>query len=144
MIRFVFALFIMGIIGYLLWNGAHNLRNPEGQQEQSAGESHAKEGKIVLDEEIFTQSGLATAKVTEDRGQITIPASAVMWWDEKAWVYVRLDGYTFSRVPVDITRTVESGDYAVTGIASTASVVTIGAQLLLSEEMRGSMHMEDD
>lgn len=144
MIRFAFFLLITGIIGYGLWNGVHHMHNSEGQPEQSADESRVKDGKILLNEEIFTQSGLATAKAVQERGQITIPTNAVIWWDDKAWVYAEQDNYIFLRVPVEITATAENGNYAVTGIAPSAAVVTTGAQLLLSEEMRGNMHMEDN
>ncbi|MDX2074395.1 MAG: hypothetical protein SFX19_08550 [Alphaproteobacteria bacterium] len=73
-----------------------------------------------------------------------MPANAVVWWDDKAWVYVEKGSYVFVRTPVEITKTLENGAYTVTGIASSDVVVTTGVQLLLSEEMRGNMHMEDD
>ncbi|MDX2074394.1 MAG: hypothetical protein SFX19_08545 [Alphaproteobacteria bacterium] len=52
---------------YLLWNGVHRLRGAEEKQEQSLQETRIKDGNIVLDEEVFTQSGLTTTTADEEK-----------------------------------------------------------------------------
>ena len=63
-----------------------------------------------------------------------IPASAVVWLQDKAWVYVKKSATGFSRVEVPTSISVNNG-FFVSGIfASGDQVVTKGAQALLSEE----------
>lgn len=65
-----------------------------------------------------------------------VPASAVVWLQDKAWVYVKKSETGFDRVEVPVSNPV-SGGYFVTGVSSFSAgdeVVVSGAQALLSEE----------
>lgn len=63
-----------------------------------------------------------------------IPASAVVWLQDKAWVYVKKSETGFSRLEIPTTTSVNSG-YFVPGIFAPGEQVVIkGAQALLSAE----------
>jgi membrane fusion protein, multidrug efflux system len=65
---------------------------------------------------------------------VFVPLSAVVWYADQPWAYVRRDASHFARVPLlEATETPE-GYIAHGGIAAGASVVTQGAGLLLSQE----------
>jgi len=66
---------------------------------------------------------------------VVIPASAVVWSEDKAWVYTQVspERFTRSSVPTDVP--VEGGFFVGEGFAAGDKIVTVGAQALLSEEM---------
>ncbi len=66
---------------------------------------------------------------------VVIPASAVVWSEGKAWVYMQVssDGFTRNALTTDVP--VEDGYFAGEGFAAGEKIVTVGAQALLSEEM---------
>jgi membrane fusion protein, multidrug efflux system len=66
---------------------------------------------------------------------VVIPASAVVWSEDKAWVYAQVSPERFSRSPVPTDVPVEGGFFAAEGFAAGDKIVTVGAQALLSEEM---------
>jgi hypothetical protein len=66
---------------------------------------------------------------------VVIPASAVVWSEDKAWVYAQVSPERFSRSPVPTDVPVEGGFFAAEGLAAGDKIVTVGAQALLSEEM---------
>lgn len=74
---------------------------------------------------------------------VTIPQSAVVWWQGKAWVYEATSPTTFTRREVTTENLVTSG-YFVPGSTFTSGmkVVTAGAQALLSEEFRSQIQQE--
>ncbi|HEX8949642.1 MAG TPA: hypothetical protein VF790_11805 [Dissulfurispiraceae bacterium] len=63
-----------------------------------------------------------------------IPVSAVVWLQDKAWVYVKKSNTGFSRVAVPASNPMDKG-YFVPGVFSAGDQVVVkGAQALLSEE----------
>ncbi|MGC2211150.1 MAG: hypothetical protein WA532_13665 [Candidatus Korobacteraceae bacterium] len=66
---------------------------------------------------------------------VVVPASAVVWSEDKAWVYAQVSPRRFSRRPVPTGVPVEGGFFAAEGLAAGDKIVTVGAQALLSEEM---------
>lgn len=74
---------------------------------------------------------------------VTIPQSAVVWWQGKAWVYEATSPTTFTRRELPTDNSV-SGGYFVPGptFTSEMKVVTAGAQALLSEEFRSEIQQE--
>jgi hypothetical protein len=75
---------------------------------------------------------------------VTVPQSAVVWWQGKAWVYVASPQTTFTRHEIPTKNPVSSG-YFVAGsaFAPGTKLVTAGAQALLSEEFRSQIQEED-
>jgi len=75
---------------------------------------------------------------------VTVPASAVVWWQNRAWVYRRTGSETFTRVEIATDQPASDGGYVVKEVPPEAEVVTSGAQLLLSEEFRSQIRVEEN
>jgi hypothetical protein len=75
---------------------------------------------------------------------ITIPASAIVWWHDRAWVYRRVDTEKFTRADIATDLPIRGGGYIVAGFPNTVEIVTRGAQLLLSEEFRAQIQVGED
>lgn len=63
-----------------------------------------------------------------------IPASAVVWWQGRAWVYVQSAADTFVQREVPTDMPVESGWFVANEFSPGEKLVIAGAQQLLSEE----------
>jgi hypothetical protein len=72
-----------------------------------------------------------------------IPASALVWWQGRAWAYEAVSPDTFARREVP-TGSPVAGGYFVSGgtFAPGARLVIAGAQALLSEEFRSQIQQE--
>ncbi len=78
---------------------------------------------------------------------LTIPRSAAVWWQGKAWFYAREDSTTFTRLELPTSEPTESGWFLQTGspdLPVPAKIVTRGAQLLLSEEFRSQIQVGEE
>ncbi len=76
------------------------------------------------------------------RGWI-VPNSAVVWLEGQAWIYIRTDPKTFIRQRISPDRPAADDGYIVTGLPPNADVAVHGAQMLLSEEFRAQVPVED-
>ena len=99
----------------------------------AAAESGVLPGMNVL---AFLPSGSATEGAD-------VPASAVVWWQGRAWVYRRTGQDTFARVEIATDQPAPGGGYIARDVPEDAEIVTRGAQLLLSEEFRAQIQVED-
>ncbi|MBU6478296.1 MAG: multidrug transporter, partial [Xanthomonadaceae bacterium] len=72
------------------------------------------------------------------KGQI-VPASAIVWWQDRAWAYRRTAASTFTRIEISTDHPAPGGGFVVTALPNGAQIVTRGAQLLLSEEFRAQI-----
>jgi hypothetical protein len=77
-----------------------------------------------------------------ERG-VVVPEAAVVWLQAKAWVYLRMNPTTFERRAIAPDRAGPDGGYVVTGLPPDAEIVVRGAQMLLSEEFRAQVPIED-
>jgi hypothetical protein len=66
---------------------------------------------------------------------VVVPASAVVWWHGKAWVYVQENPEQFARREIFEKSPVVEGFFVHKGFVAGDRVVVKGAQLLLSEEV---------
>jgi hypothetical protein len=71
-----------------------------------------------------------------------VPASSLVWWQGRAWIFVRIPGGDFERreVPADGQ---EGADMLAADLAGGTEVVVQGAQVLLSEELRAENFSTD-
>jgi hypothetical protein len=99
----------------------------------AAAESGVLPGMNVL---AFLPSGRSTEGAD-------VPASAVVWWQGRAWVYRRTGQDTFARVEIATDLPAPGGGYIAKDVPEDAGIVTRGAQLLLSEEFRAQIQVED-
>lgn len=75
-----------------------------------------------------------------DRRGWRLPASALVRNQGRTWVYLDSGGGAFDRAEVDLLRPGASGDWlSLTALPDGARVVTVGAQGLLSEELKGRL-----
>lgn len=74
---------------------------------------------------------------------VMIPKSAVIWLLDQLFVYVKT-GDKFNRRLVSNYTVTPKGYFASTGFEAGEQVVTVGAQMLLSEEQRRQIPNEDD
>jgi hypothetical protein len=72
------------------------------------------------------------------------PESALVWFSGRAWIYLRAGADRFARRPVDANRRTEDGEVFVGAVPKDARVVAIGAQSLLSEELRADIKVEEE
>ena len=75
---------------------------------------------------------------------VTVPAAAVVDWQGKAWIYRRRSDGAFVRTGIAADQRDAAGNYIVRDLAPGTPVVTQGAQLLLSEELRSQAPVESD
>ena len=75
---------------------------------------------------------------------VTVPASAIVWWQDRAWVYRRMGPETFTRVQIATELPAAGGGYVVKDVLQNEEIVTRGAQVLLSEEFRAQIQVEDN
>lgn len=80
----------------------------------------------------------------EPRRAVVLPRASVIRFEGQAWVYVRHDEETFARRAVELDRPTAAGWLATDGISAGEEVVVAGAQLLLSEELRAEIEIEDE
>lgn len=74
---------------------------------------------------------------------VAVPASAIVWWQGRAWVYRRTAPDTFVRTEIATDVPAPDDGYVVKDLPGNAEVVTRGTQLLLSEEFRAQIQVED-
>jgi hypothetical protein len=74
---------------------------------------------------------------------LVVPDSAVVWLEGKPWIYVRVQPTIFIRRAIDPSRAGPRDGYIVSGLAPNSLIVIRGAQMLLSEEFRASVPVED-
>ncbi len=155
----VTALVVCGIAGFLVWSFIQGRKELAVEQEHERPVTVAyrvtiEHGETVITLDTVTQkiSGIETRTLVpgfsmDARGRhtpgVVIPDSAVVWLDGRAWAYVQKDRERFIRQEVVtnhpggkgwfVTKNFQAGDY----------VVVQGAQLLLSEEFRAQIHIED-
>jgi hypothetical protein len=73
-----------------------------------------------------------------------VPDTAVVRWQGKDWVYVRTSAESFTRHEIAGEVPAAAGGYVVGNLPGDAEIVTEGAQVLLSEELRPQLQGGDD
>jgi hypothetical protein len=74
---------------------------------------------------------------------VRLPRSALIRYEAQSWVYVQRDAGSFERVPAPTTHPVDGGWLITTGLNAGNRVVTDGAQILLSEELKSQVRMTE-
>lgn len=82
-------------------------------------------------------------KDREAEGGLFIPDSAVVWYANEPWVYVKQDD-VFIRKPITETKKIANGWLEQRNLFRDAVVVIQGSQTLLSEEFKWAIPDEDD
>ena len=74
----------------------------------------------------------------------TVPAAAIVWWQGRAWVYTQNSADRFVRRELSAGGSIDGGWFVPGGFANGEPVVTAGAQLLLSEELRSQITVSEE
>jgi hypothetical protein len=73
-----------------------------------------------------------------------VPGDAIIRTEGSAWAYVlQTNAEDFVRLAVALDRPVDNGWFVTNGVTASNSVVATGAQMLLSEEMKGAAKPPD-
>ncbi len=80
----------------------------------------------------------------EGRDGVIIPKSALVWYMDQAFVYIKTAAEQFSRRTIDQYSATVGGYFVGSGLNAGEQLVVIGGQMLLSEELRGQIPDEDD
>jgi hypothetical protein len=80
----------------------------------------------------------------ENRSGVVIPKSALIWYMDQAFVYIKTDAEHFSRRTIDQYSAMADGYFVGSGINAGEQLVAVGGQMLLSEELKGQIPDEDD
>jgi len=72
---------------------------------------------------------------------VVVPSRAVVWWQGRAWAYVRTTAERFVRREVPSNAPVDGGWFVNAGFTPGERVVTSGAQQLHSEEFRSQIQV---
>ena len=75
---------------------------------------------------------------------VAIPSSAIVWWQDRAWVYRRTAPDKFARKEIMTDLPDSGGGYIVRNVPKNTFIVTSGAQMLLSEEFRAQIQVGED
>lgn len=78
------------------------------------------------------------------RQGVEVPGSAVLWYANRLWVYVRSGNDLFVRRPLTQYEETADGWFVSEGVDAGEQVVVRGGQMLLSEEFRAVIPSEDD
>ena len=84
---------------------------------------------------------LATGPETEG---LKVPADAVVWWQGLAWVYAQQAPDRYLRVELPTDSPAENGWFVRRNFADGKPLVTRGAQMLLSEELRSQIQVGEE
>jgi hypothetical protein len=75
---------------------------------------------------------------------VVVPGPAIVWWQGRAWVYIRTAPSTFARKAISTDYPLPEGGYLVRTLSSGTEVVVQGAQMLLSEEFRAQIQVGEE
>ncbi len=86
---------------------------------------------------------VATISVGVTAKGVFAPAAAVVWWRGRAWGYLQRNGEEYERIEIPTGHPVQGGWFVAGGLSGAGRVVVTGAQLLLSEELRSRIRIEE-
>ncbi len=75
---------------------------------------------------------------------VVIPASAVVWWQGKAWIYVQEGAQHYVRQEIPTDNPIEDGWFASRAFKAGEKIVVTGAQMLLSQEFRSQIQSGEE
>lgn len=75
---------------------------------------------------------------------VSVPSSAVVWYNGTPWIFLKTGAESFVRKGISLTIPTAKGWFIDKGVKPGEEVVVNGAQLLLSQELIGHAHGNDD
>lgn len=97
---------------------------------------------LELSKENSEAAGIEAIPFSKDKGSLHISPNAVIRDDGRTWVYLKLDDIKYSRTEIEPLTQSEEGAWRIRGdVPQNTSIVTVGAQLLLSEELKSQVQV---
>jgi len=98
---------------------------------------HLAHGEVAVALDPATQglAGIEVARGIATSQGVEIPVSSILHYQEDLWVYVESNQGLFVRRPIKRVQSTSHG-WIVKGLPARAQIVTTGAQLLFSEELK--------
>jgi hypothetical protein len=87
---------------------------------------------------------MASLPVAEAPHGVVVPDSAVVWLQGRPWIFLRTGPDTFVRRAIAAEHAAPGGGYLVIGLPADARIAVRGAQMLLSEEFRAEVPVDED
>ena len=75
---------------------------------------------------------------------VFVEDTAIVRWQGRSWVYLRVGPEAFKRHPINTDQPVSDDDYVVRDLPAGTEIVTRGAQVLLSEEAKSELRGSAD
>ena len=75
---------------------------------------------------------------------VLIPSSAVVSYQNQNWVYVQVSDTEFVRRPIILSEPTEDGWFVTSGFRAGDRIAVVGAQTVLSEEMKSQLNSDED
>ncbi len=75
---------------------------------------------------------------------VRVPSSAIVWYDGTPWIFIKTGATSFERREISLTIPTADGWFIHNGVKPGEDVVVNGAQLLLSQELIGNTHGNND
>lgn len=98
--------------------------------------------KIVLDRETQELAGIEVKTLHRTAEGVMVPASALLRQDGQVWLYVQGEPGEFIRKAIKLGKPTSEGWAVPT--ATQETVVTVGAQILLSEELKAQIQILEE
>ncbi len=92
----------------------------------------------------ISRTPLREALIELQQDGVIVPRSALIRFGGKTWAYVQLAEGEFSRRELVGAKSVGTGWFAPQGFKSGQGVVTAGAQILLSEELKSQIQVGEE
>jgi len=98
-----------------------------------------------ISDPVGNTANTASTKDSAHQQGVIVPASAVVWYGGKAWIYRKQGQDKFTRLPIPTNQQHTDGWFSDSGLLKPGDeVVTSGAQLLLSEEFKYQIKNENE
>jgi hypothetical protein len=75
---------------------------------------------------------------------VLVPFDAVVRYQAQNWVYVQVNDSKFARRPITLSEPGDGGWFVTAGFRAGDRIVVVGAQTLLSEEMKSQLSSDED
>jgi hypothetical protein len=137
-------LFYCGLVGLYRLNHAESESESEAPIAIASKVTRREDATPILD---LPKEAVANAGIEMKSFQgafFTPPPSAIVRNDGRTWVYFQLSEGKFSREEIEPESNSERGAWKLEGPAPSSIIVTVGAQTLLSEEMKSQISVGDE
>lgn len=149
--RILAGLAALGIVGLLAWAFVEGRAEMRREREREApiivhpriGRTSSGEAAILLDDEGLRLAAIETAPARAVSGRAAAPRGAILRYDGRQWAFVEAEPGRYVRRQLELAEPLDEGWLVRRGVAPGEKIVTVGAQTLLSEELKSAIQIGD-